>query len=258
MSVSDDMLMAYADGEYDLPEFAAERAAMEAAVEADPELGRRIEQHRALRRQLRSLYAEVLTEPVPARLESAVRSSGSMSGPATVTYLERLRSQQSVSINKQPLRRGRVWSAMAASLVAGLIVGYFAWTSRGLGPFSMSGGHLIAQAALDQALTRELSSDPARSDGARIGLSFKSKSGAYCRTFTLPHKEPIGGLACRQGAEWRIQALALGETATGAESGYRPASSEMPAAVRAAVEQQIAGDPLDAQGESQAKQNQWK
>jgi hypothetical protein len=263
MNVSDEMLMAYADREYDLPEFAAERAAIEAAVKADSELARRVEQHRALRRQLGALYAEMLTEPVPARLEAAVRSAGTTSRPSSVTYLERLRSErraQSVanSIAKHALRRYGAWSAVAASLVAGLITGYFVQVSRTLGPISMSGGHLIARASLDQALTRELSGAPARADGVRLGLSFKSKAGAYCRTFTLPEKEPIGGLACRQGAEWRIQALAPGETATGPQGVYRPAGSEMPAAVRAAVEQQIAGDPFDAQGESQARQNQWK
>jgi hypothetical protein len=42
------------------------------------------------------------------------------------------------------------------------------------------------------------------------------------------------------------------------ELGYRPAGSEMPAAVRAAVEQQIAGEPLDAAGEAQAKKGYWK
>ena len=71
MSIPDEKLMAYADGELD----AVERAQVEAAIGADPSLARRVEKHRALRSKVSSAFNSVLDEPVPERLLNAVRGA---------------------------------------------------------------------------------------------------------------------------------------------------------------------------------------
>jgi len=71
VSIPDEKLMAYADGELD----AVERAQVEAAIDADPSLARRVEKHRALRSKVSSAYASVLDEPVSERLLNAVRGA---------------------------------------------------------------------------------------------------------------------------------------------------------------------------------------
>ena len=71
--VSEHDLQAYADGE--LPE--DRRAAVAAWLAAHPEDAERIESYRALAQELRSTYAGVLDEPVPERLEQAVRPARS-------------------------------------------------------------------------------------------------------------------------------------------------------------------------------------
>jgi len=66
MKFSDEMLMAYADGELDL----VSRAEIEAAMAADPDLRRAVERHRALAARVKSAYQGVLDEPLPAKLAS--------------------------------------------------------------------------------------------------------------------------------------------------------------------------------------------
>ena len=67
VNYDDETLMAYADGELD----AAQRAEIAAAIERDPALARRVEQHRALRAEVAGAFATVLEQPVPERLRAA-------------------------------------------------------------------------------------------------------------------------------------------------------------------------------------------
>ncbi len=72
MKFSDEMLMAYADGELDL----VARAEIEAAMARDPEVARAVERHRATAAQIRGAYDGVLAEPVPRRLAALVVGHG--------------------------------------------------------------------------------------------------------------------------------------------------------------------------------------
>jgi anti-sigma factor RsiW len=268
MSISDEMLMAYADGELE----AAERAQVEAAMKADPDVARRVERHKALRRQLNATFDRVLDEPVPDRLVAAVRGSrASSSVNATagasavrgVTDLDRVRAEKAVASATRVAQARASWSwpqwgAMAASLVVGAVIGHFALNAPELGPIGSHAGQLVAQAALADALSNQLASTQSADAPVQIGTSFKAKAGDFCRTFVLQQGEPVGGLACRAGDTWRIDTLARVEPGPAADGGYRPAGSDMPTPVRAAVETQISGEPLDASGEEQAKNNGWK
>jgi hypothetical protein len=260
VSISEEMLMAYADGEYDAPERSAERSALEAAMQADPDLAARVEQHRALRRRVSALYAEVLDEPVPDRLVAAVRGRRGPQSQAEVVDLGRLRTARPLkAAGASHVGRGVPrWAAMAASLIVGLAAGYLAWSPRESGSISAAGGHLTAQSSLERALTSDIAGQHAPADPVYVGLSFKSKSGAYCRTFVMQQTEALNGLACRHGDQWRIEALASTNAAPGTSASYRPAASELSESVRALVEAQMAGEPLDAQGEALAKQHNWQ
>src|SRR6185437_7507864 len=56
MTFSEETLMAYADDELD----SETRSAVEAAMETDPEIARRVARHKALRGQLRATFDKVL------------------------------------------------------------------------------------------------------------------------------------------------------------------------------------------------------
>lgn len=247
MTFPDEVLMAYADDELDPPT----RAAVEAAMASDPEIARRIAQHKALRGRVHSAFNRVLHEPVPARLLKVVRSDSSASGKSNVVPLRRHHVQ----------RWGwQQWTAIAASLIVGVIAGRLALVrSRAPDPILVRSGQVLAGGALAEALSDQLVAAQSAAGPARIGVSFRSKSGQYCRTFTLRQAAPLAGLACRAGSDWRVRVLARVESAGGSsDGGYRQAASSMPPAVVAAVGSLIAGEPLDAQAEAAARGRHWQ
>lgn len=274
MSITEERLMAYADGELDATEHATERAQIEAAMKADPAVARRVEQHRAMRARLGGAFSAVLDEAVPDRLLAAVRnapstredaSTQSARGDTRITDLANARAARADAAADSARKRANwswpQWGAIAASLAFGAIVGHFALQSPDLGPIGQHEGHLVAQATLDQALSNQLASEQTDSAPVQIGVSFKTKTGEYCRTFVVVPEAAangaLSGLACREGGAWDVRTLARTSLSAGAEGGYHPAGSDLPASVRAAVEDQIDGDPLDAGGEAQARTKGW-
>ena len=226
MSISDEELMAYADGELDRGAIVTRRAALEAALQADPELARRVAQHRQLREQLGGLHAGVLAEPVPEPLLTAARAVSAALPSATVTDLAAVRAAKAAAA--RPGRRVPVWSALAASLLIAAGVGYFAYLQRGGNPLALKNGELVARAALEQALNQQLAGTAPSGAAAQMGVSFRAKNGAYCRSFVLKQAQPVAGLACRQGPDWLIKALAPTLAAPGGADAYRLAASELP------------------------------
>jgi hypothetical protein len=251
MTISEEMLMAYADGELD----AASRASVEAAMREDPEIGKRIARHHALREAMRGAFSAVLDEPVPDRLIAAAR--GQTAAPkGSVVDLSPAREAARQRVSAAPRR----WqpAAMAASLLLGLGLGFLAWHGSGGGLIQAgAGGGLIARGALAEALSSQLSGDRSADSLALTGLSFRDKSGDYCRTFSLSGLEASSGLACREGSDWRIKALAQSPPAAANSGNYRTASSEDSPSIRAAVESSIDGEPLDHAGEIAARAAAW-
>jgi len=133
MTISDDVLMAYADGELDL----RTRAQVEDAIAADPQIARRVAAHQALRGTLRAGFDKVLDEPVPDRLIAAARAT---SGAPSQSRVEP--PQDRVVVPLRPRRTRTLalprwalpqWGAIAASFVLGALVWHFGtdWYSSG-------------------------------------------------------------------------------------------------------------------------------
>jgi hypothetical protein len=254
MTISDETLMAYADGELD----AAARAAVESAMRSDPQIEKRVAQHQALRLKVQAAYSTELSEAIPERLLRAARGVPSRQG-GNVVNLQEARAAMERSTPRAALRRPPWQSAgaLAASLIVGVAVGFFMW-GRGQSPLALGpGGALVARGTLAQALSTQLASGQSSSSSVRVEVSFLAKSGEYCRTFSLSGEASPSGLACRHGDEWQVQTLARG-TAAGGDSEYRTAGSGLPASILKSVEGQIAGEPLDQAGEKAARDRGWK
>jgi hypothetical protein len=119
----------------------------------------------------------------------------------------------------------------------------------------MTTGGLRASGALAHALERSPSATGV--GNVRIGLTFAAKDGAWCRTFAITQAATASGLACRDAAGWRIEALERAEAEAG-HGGYRMAGADVPPAVRAAIETRIAGEPLDGEQEQRALRDDWR
>ena len=251
MTFSDEVLMAYADGELDTET----REQVQKAINTDPEIARRVASYRALRDTLRSSFDPVLSERVPDRLITAARARAperaAEPSPAESKVIPILR-------NRAPVRPWPKWAALAASFVLGALALQLGTKLYKPASITERNGQLQASGALQQALSNQLAGPQIAAAAVQIGVSFRSRSGHYCRTFQLRETTSLGGLACNETGIWKLEILARGETPSARNPQYRPAGSSLPPAVIQAVNDNIAGEPLDAESEASARDHQWR
>ena len=242
MTVTDEELMAYVDGELD----AARLESLRLEIAASADLSRRVAEQRALRDRLHRAFDPALHEPVPARLtELTVRARVVEFG---------------LSTRRRPSRAAWLSGlALAAGIVLGIALGpALLQLARESPEIVASGADVAAGGALADTLSQRLASEQSASDPIRLGVSFVAKSGEYCRTFISQHGDvALAGMACRQGATWRIDALQSVSIVPEVSNGYRQAATSLPPLVLRAAEDSMAGDPLDAVGEAAARDQDW-
>jgi negative regulator of sigma E activity len=248
MTFDDETLGAYVDGELDQTTVAE----IEAAATTDAVLAARIDKARRLKALLGGAFASVAAEPTSERFMRVVAGAPSPTSAEIIRFQGKPQTKAKATkpmpakpVARQAASGAGLWT-MAACLAAGVILGVIApWkpptTETTLSP----------NRAVTVALNRQASGPSA--GPVRIGLSFKAKDGAYCRTFQAG---ATAGLACREGQAWAVRAAAPAAVAT--DTAYRTASSETPQAVLDAVDVMIQGAPLDAQAEAKARKAGWK
>ncbi|MGH8856001.1 MAG: anti-sigma factor family protein [Telluria sp.] len=255
MSFSDDILMAYADGELGEPE----RSLVERAEREDPAVAAAIERHRALRADVFAAFAGVLDEPVPARLQATVAGAGRVSS-LDAARARKMQAREAAEAARALTVRERSWprwGALAASLAVGVLAGSV-WLGGGAGGndagfAALDGnGRLLARGELAGALSQQLASTAQQDKRVQIGVSFATRDGSYCRSFKVSGS---AGLACREGDSWRIPVL---RDAPADAAAYRQAASASPAAVLEAIDERIDGAALDAAAERTARDRDWK
>ena len=253
MSISEETLMAYADGELD----DVSRSTVEQAILHDPELATKVAQHQALRTAVFDAFRPVMEEAIPARLQANVQVQGE-----NIVNLAQSRNARKLSQETEKKQRWSLsqWGSLAAMLVVGVMLGRLNLFSAGEQDSAISNlalsaeGGMTAQGKLATALSQQLASAPVADANVKIGLSFVAKDGAYCRSFAL---DGSAGLACREAEQWKI-ALMVDQHSKSADGEYRQAGSEIPTAVLEAIEQRMAGTALDAKGEQAARARAWK
>lgn len=237
MSMTEEMLAAYADGELG----AAEQAKVEAAMSEDPALARKVEAHRALKARLSAHYAPIAEEAVPSGLAALLvkPAPGSGAAEAGVARLAAARQKRGLA---PAIRR---WApiagpALAASLVLAILQPWQASTPEG-----------YAQGDVAAALDTQLAATQPDEAETRILLSFAREGGDLCRAW---RGADAGGIACRDDAGWKIERRFALRNAQGTE--FRQAGSE--ADLLAAAQEMAAGEALDAEGERAARAHGWK
>jgi hypothetical protein len=247
MQFSDEILMAYADGEVD----ADTRRQIEAAMALDPSIAERVAKHRGLRTELGAAFDGVLDEPIPTHLLDTAHGSPK-------TQASKIADLNAIRAAKQRDARPRRWSwpewtSIAASLLIGILAGRSAVQPSTSSLFATGNDGIVASGELSAALS-EQRGGTADDAVVWIGLSFRNREGEYCRTFAAGS---AAGFACREADAWKVRALSEGATnAAGGE--YRMAGSELPPAILAAIEDSMAGEALDAEEERAAQSRGWQ
>jgi hypothetical protein len=250
VNVTDEMLMAYADGELDAPT----RARVAEELAKQPELAQKVEQHRALRAQLKSAFDPVLEEPVPERLQSLTKAA-SQSSVTDIAQARELKAKKRIPMATNWAMN---WLPIAASVVLGIFIGFVA-VNRDRDAVIAQANGLTAKGVLARALTEDLASRPNEKSPVRIGVSYQAKSGDVCRTFAMTDERSLAGVACHEKEasrdSWRIRMLVPIDPASGAN--YRTAASAIPLAVLDQVNREIQGEPFDADQEAQLAARGW-
>ena len=267
--ISNEVLMAYVDGELD----AAARVQVEAELVRSPALRKRVETFRATREPFRTAFDHVMREPVPQHLVDLVRNlgrSGAESASNVVTIgSERQRvSAASAGRSAWPFR-------LAAGVALMLLAGGSGWLLRGTGETPGQSAAVTGQAvALARTLQRALETAPSLRDVAiteqgkalgslRVKSTFFNQDQAYCRDYELDldTAERFRGFACRRpSGDWTIEQHARGGGEKATPKSLAPAKgpSSSKDAHAAAIEAAMIGGRLDEHEEQLLLKSGWK
>jgi hypothetical protein len=241
--IDDEILMAYVDGELD-PD---RRVEVEARIARDPAAARRLWRHRDFRTNLSRAFSDVLAEPAPIRLIAAAMGAAA---PEVAAAPAAPAVDLAAARAARPQGRWRVWPVvglMAACLAAGLAIGVGFRLSESVPAVTVRDGGLVAQGPLADALEYRLASKPARGAPIRIGFSFPSRNGGYCRTFFVNRGQATAGLACRGPAAWSVKVAVPA-----------PAGADTPPQIQRMVDDLSDGPPLDVAAESIVRMRRWQ
>ncbi len=199
--ISDETLMAYADGE--LPP--AEHAAVAARLEDDPDLRERLECFSFTRGPVAKVYEELLLSPLPARLLTAAGidrpPTPRKADAASPGWLEKLLA----ALTAPMLSPAAAISAVVVAAAAG-------WLLQGAlrgDDISFDAGGIVASASLQSALETTPTGEVARVGRhlrVRPKFTFANLQDNWCRQYELIVGEDMsaGGLACREDGVWKV------------------------------------------------------
>lgn len=276
--VTDEMLMAYADGA--LSPLA--RAKVEAFLQAHPEIHGRIEIFRATGTPLSRLYGRPMAEPVPQYLKDFVLNYPLRAETAKeqapkegfARWLKKLQETRLFTANlvhwlgtPAPAARWQFAAATAAFLAIGIGVGAYLHSDSPSGDLvAFHDGHIYASGPLGDVLEKALSGRDTRIGGVRgeavtmrVSLTYKSKQNTYCREYEVVSQGDGGfvGLGCRgRDGKWAVEVQL--PTGKSAKAGIKTAKGPENAALDAIVDDTMNGDALGNEQEADVISSGWK
>lgn len=270
--ITDELLMAYADGALD----PATCATVEAALEQCPQYREKVEKFRATRDPIHVAFREQLEARHLAPLIDRIRSNEF--DPAVTAA--KPNSEGVIRIFGETIQargygyRRHLPAAMAAS-VALLVGAALGWSlnsrpvvtsqlSRGFVTFS--DGSLLAQGALRELLEGARSDAPVAAktvDGKAWKLSasftFRSTKQSPCRRYEISGSAGrFAGYACRSGeGQWLVRAHANLATKVPNSKAFAPAGGDEDAALEAAIRAAMDGDVYQSGEEAELIARGW-
>ena len=254
--VSDEVLMAFADGALD----PAEREAVEAALQRHPEYRQKVEKFRATRAPLQSLFRQEIGIDHLEPLIERIRRADLAPAPTSVRTAEvrQLPQGRPMRAPRHPSWHQLYPMALAASLalligaaLGALLQPRAASSVPVAGFIGGSDGRLMAQGPLQELLEHTARGIPVRAELAGAGsweleaaFTFRSTSQQPCRRYELRSmaQEHFAGFACRgKDGQWSVLAHVKLQSppANPAVMNYMPASGPNVDVANAALEAAI-------------------
>jgi len=208
--ITDELLVAYADGE--LTPSDAERVRL--AVSADPQLAARVAMFQETRRLTGGAFAGIAREPIPAGLLQSVLPRRAVpewrAGIMRVTGIHALAASALLGVLAAGLLVYTVWREPASSF--GLLAQNEALLAHAL-TLDPDGGARSPSGGLNGATTRIMT-----------GQTYRLPDGRICRTFEISQSENgvVSGLSCGVDGGWRV-ALAIPGPLSAPGSSFQPA-----------------------------------
>ncbi|MGF9757910.1 hypothetical protein AAII07_22170 [Microvirga sp. 0TCS3.31] len=240
LHLTDEILMAFADGELDEPV----AAAVARVMAQDPAVAKKIVEFQQSRRLTRSVFASNLAPDVPSELRAVIAAQ-----------IEAYETASAAGKGTEPAEAKRIWPsrlypmkmALAASLAAVAVAsGYF--IGRQSQPEAGRLAHLEDPLVLRELSRLESGREVSLPAGLlRVVSTYRLPNESLCREFRLQSTSTTAGaVACRTD-EWKVT-FALAEPAKSAE--YVPSSGGD--LVDAYLGNLGAGNPLDGEAEAKA------
>lgn len=267
--VSDEILMAYADGEL-TPE---ECQALERTLRHDPVLRARVEPFIQTRDRLSAAFAHTLLEPVPERLIATVRRARPPARASAAGFPFAAHVRSFLAAASAALAPGGLTPALAASMavlvVAGATAGWLAGRTHGESPalIASSGPDLAATGVLAHALEATRSGTVSDVEATQASvvpvLSFKTADDTVCREYRVRSAGPerdFAGIACRKAdGAWRIaQHVEMPKQATAAPDGYQTATGTNVSSIDTMIEAMMSGEAFGSEDEARLLKNGWQ
>jgi len=231
MKISDEMLSAFVNGKLAPPE----RQQVEMAIASDQKIARRVARQRA---RVRAALDDILYQPPrprtqPGRLYAV---------PARVIDLAQARAELARRKPRRPAAPIARWVTLAGLAGAALFGALLMALVGQDGLMRYGDGRLIARGMLDTALSAQLTGQAPLGAHILLTASYRTRTGAVCRTFSITASEVLSGLACREHRQWRVQSL----------SGVGSPSTPMTAMHGTAI------SPLSNAAEIQLRAHDWQ
>jgi anti-sigma factor RsiW len=268
--ISDEQLMAYADGEL----ADAESRLVETYLSEHPDGNRRLDVFIQTRNELRTVFSQPLYEPVPDRLLHAVlHAPMSTSGVKPRQTLAKSWNLSSfLETLWTPLRPVPLAAAFGVALTLGSVAG---WTwhsmtarSDGAGQLvAVNGGRVIASGALQRSLeTAQSGSTVAlQAGGERLVMTpvatFERQGGGHCRQYELQPTvgQKTSGIGCRNSSgEWLLELQVVGGAVANASDRVVPAGRSSSPLLEGFVDRTIKGDVLGRADELDLIKQKWR
>ncbi|MEQ1577492.1 MAG: hypothetical protein ABL894_07555 [Hyphomicrobium sp.] len=272
--ISDEMLMAYSDGELSF----TDRLRVEAYVARDPSGALRLAAFTATGKELSGLFDRPMREPVPQRLIDAVMGSTAQS---TVTFPAPAAAVASAQIiqfdhaRRIPARTLPKWGLAAAcvTLLASAIGTQWLFSSRtsgtgdDFGVTMLSDGVRVPSQALASVLDTTASGQSVANQisGMQVTIkpvfTFASEGQGHCRQYEIKLAQPtqLTGVACRtSGGPWHIEGQVASAFVKSTDGSIVPAGKSSSASIDALVDRMIAGDVMGIEEEAGLMERGWR